>query len=438
MAQVLVKNKSLLKNRFRLKESDFLNIPSIKSVILGNQPSFYEAYVYLIKDLISGMMYIGVHKKNDKTYWTSMTHIEGLKILQGNEKRIEYKILAYGNYGTMKNLEKDLIDKHDAANPKSDFWNKMEGMYHSEPLRMDLIIQTVEDIESGKYPKEEELVSELIKLPTWQVRNNEYDPGHLKKIKGKIRDAGSSHINTDPIIILDDRLNSEIYTETDLRIDGAHTLESERTEGCVYGYTMRLPKEAHENLSHTEVERFASLLNKDPEKVKLPNDKDTLARILFGTWVRARIEIDSDENIDFLKEQNKTSADRNKIIKKAEELQKAYEYETEKNVVLIDYKEADKELLKQKETILTTSKSLATSQSSSSLRWDRVCEKLQDDNMGRKKLNYIIYHSSFTAAEDDWKDEKKKLEKRLNKWLVPQGYTYKIVVMPHEREKIVL
>ena len=58
--------------------------------------------------------------------------------------------------------------------------------------------------------------------------------------------------------------------------------------------------------------------------------------------------------------------------------------------------------------------------------------------MGRKKLNYIIYHSSFTAAEDDWKDEKKKLEKRLNKWLVPQGYTYKIVVMPHEREKIVL
>ena len=66
MAQVLVKNKSLLKNRFRLKESDFLNIPSIKSVILGNQPSFYEAYVYLIKDLISGMMYIGVHKKNDK------------------------------------------------------------------------------------------------------------------------------------------------------------------------------------------------------------------------------------------------------------------------------------------------------------------------------------------------------------------------------------
>ena len=352
MAQVLVKNKSLLKNRFRLKESDFLNIPSIKSVILGNQPSFYEAYVYLIKDLISGMMYIGVHKKNDKTYWTSMTDKEGLKILQGNEKRIEYKILAYGNYGTMKNLEKDLIDKHDAVNPKSDFWNKMEGMYHKEPLRMDLVNQTVKDIESGKYSKEEELVSELIKLPTWQVRNKEYDPGHLKKIKGKIRDAGGSHTNTNPIIILDDRLNSEIYTETDLRIDGAHTLESERTEGCVYGYTRRLPKEAHEHLSHTEVERVASLLNRDPEIVKLPNDKDTLARILFDTWVRSRIKIDSDVNVDFLKEQNKTSQQRNKIIKIAEELQKAYEYEAEKNVVLIDYKEADKESLKQKETIL--------------------------------------------------------------------------------------
>ena len=119
-------------------------------------------------------------------------------------------------------------------------------------------------------------------------------------------------------------------------------------------------------------------------------------------------------------------------------MQKAYEYEAEKNDVLIDYKEADKEILKQKETILTTSKALAISQSSSSLRWDRPCEKLQDDKMGRKKLNYIIYHTSFRAAEDDWKDEKKKLVKRLNKWLVPQGYTYKIVVMPHKREKVVL
>lgn len=437
MAQVLVKNKSLLKNRFKLKESDFLNIPSIKSVILGEQPSFYEAYVYLIKDLISGMMYIGLHKKNDKVYWTSMTHIDGLKILQGSEARIEYKILAYGSYGMMKNLEADLIDKHDADNPQSDFWNQMRGMYHTEPLRMDLVNQMVKDIESDKYPINEELVSELTKKPTWQVRNNEFDPAHLKKIKGKIRDAGGSHINTNPIIILEDRLNSQIYTETDLRIDGAHTLESERAEGCVYGYTKRLPKEAHQKLSHTEIERVASLLNRDSEKVKLPNSKETLARILFDTWLRSRIEIDSDKNIEFLKEQNKTSTERNKIIKIAEEMQTAYEYEAENNVVLIDYKEADKEILKEKERILTTSKALATSQSSSSLRWDRACEKLQDDKMGRKKLNYIIYHSSFTAA-DEWNDEKKKLVKRLNKWLVPQGYTYKITVMPHKKEKVVL
>ena len=107
------------------------------------------------------------------------------------------------------------------------------------------------------------------------------------------------------------------------------------------------------------------------------------------------------------------------------------------NTANIDYKEADKEILKEKERILTTSKSLATSQSSSSLRWDRACEKLQDDKMDRKKLNYIIYHSSLTAA-DEWDDEKKKLVKRLDKWLLPQGYTYKIIVMPYKREKVVL
>lgn len=435
MAEVLVKTG--MKNRFRLKESDFLNIPSIVSVILGTQPQFYEAYVYLIKDLITGTMYIGVHKKNDKTYWTSMKHKAGLKILQGSEARIEYKILAYGSYGVMKNLESDLIDKHDAVrNPL--FWNQMSGMYHKESLRMGLVKQIVSDIQSGVYPINEEFVSDLIKLPTYQIREEEYDPTHLKKIKAKIRAAGGSHKNTNPIIILNNRLNSEMYDEADLRIDGAHTLEAERKEGCIYGKTIRIPEDVHKDLSHSEVERISSLMNKDPESPKLPNSNNTLAKILFGTWMRSRLAVDCDDNIDFLKEQGKESPDRKKIFKIAEELIKSYEYESNRNVVLIDYKEADKKTLKQEEKIRETSTSLAISQSSSSLRWDRACEKIQDDELGRKHLVYIVYHSSFTAAEDDWDDEKAKLISRLDKWLVPQGYTYEIVVMPHEREKVQL
>jgi len=404
---------------------------------LGIQPQFYEAYVYLIKDLITGMMYIGVHKKDDKTYWTSMKHKEGLKILQGSDPRIEYKILNYGSYGVMKNLEADLITKHDAVrNPL--FWNQMAGMYHKESLRMGVVKQIVSDIESGVYPINEELVANLIKLPTWQVRENEYDPDHLKKIKGKIRDACGSHEKTNAIVILNNRLNSEMYNEVDLRIDGAHTLEAERTEGCIFGKTIRLPEEVHKNLSHSEVERIASLLNKDPEIVKLPNSNKTLANILFGTWLRGRAVIDCDDNIEFLKEQGKSSSERKKIFKIAEELKKSHEYEADRNVVLIDYKEADKKLLKNEETIRETTTSIVTSQSTSSLRWDRACEKIQDDRLGRKHLVYIVYHSSFTAAEDLWDDEKDKLIYRLDKWLVPQSYTYEIVVMPHEREKIQL
>jgi hypothetical protein len=435
MAEVLVKKG--MKNRFILKESDFLNIPSIVLAPLGIQPQFYEAYVYLIKDLITGMMYIGVHKKDDKTYWTSMKHKEGLKILQGSDPRIEYKILNYGSYGVMKNLEADLITKHDAVrNPL--FWNQMAGMYHKESLRMDVVKQIVSDIESGVYPINEELVADLIKLPTWQVRENEYDPDHLKKIKGKIQDAGGSHEKTNAIVILNNRLNSEMYNEVDLRIDGAHTLEAERTEGCIFGKTIRLPEEVHKNLSHGEVERIASLLNKDPEIVKLPNSNKTLANILFGTWLRGRAVIDCDDNIEFLKEQGKSSSERKKIFKIAEELKKSHEYEADRNVVLIDYKEADKKLLKNEETIRETTTSIATSQSTSSLRWDRACEKIQDDELGRKHLVYIVYHSSFTAAENEWDAEKDKLVNRLNKWLVPAGYTYEIVVMQHEREKVQL
>ena len=51
MANPNILVKQGIKNRFKLKESDFLNIPSIKSVDLGNQPLYYEAYVYLIKEV---------------------------------------------------------------------------------------------------------------------------------------------------------------------------------------------------------------------------------------------------------------------------------------------------------------------------------------------------------------------------------------------------
>lgn len=433
MAEVLV--KAGMKNRFRLKKSDFENIPSIKEVVLGVQPDFYEAYVYLIKDLITGMMYIGLHKKNDKVYWTSMKHKEGLKILQGSEARIEYKILAYGDYGRMRNLEADLIDKHDAVRNEF-FWNQMKGISHKESLRMDVVKQIVSDIKNGKYPINEELVSDLINLPTYQVRENEYDPNHLKKIKAKIQGAGNTHKNTNPIIILNNRLNSDLYDEVDLRIDGAHTLKAAESQGCIYGKTIRIPEEVHKDLSHSEVERIASLLNKDPEIPKLPNSNEDLAKILFGTWLRSRAAVDCDANIDFLKEQGKESPDRKNIFKKADELVKAHKYESDKNVVLIDYKEADKKLLKNEEKVRETTTSITISQSSSSLRWDRACERIQDDEFGRKHLVYIVYHSSFTAAENEWDGEHDKLVHRLNKWLVPQGYTYEIVVMPHEREKV--
>jgi hypothetical protein len=364
-----------------------------------------------------------------------MKHKEGLKILQGTERCIEYKILAYGSHSVMQNLEADLIDKHDAVRNQF-FWNQMNGMYYKEPLRMDIIEKIVSDIENGKYPIVEELVSELIKLPTFQVRENEYEADHLKKIKGKIRDAGGSHKNTNPIIILNNRLNKEMYDEVDLRIDGAHTLESLRVEQSVYGKTIRLPEDVHKDLSHSEIERIASLLNKDPEIIKLPNSTTTLAKILFGSWLRSRITIDCDDNIKFLKKQGKNSSERNKIFKIAEELKKSHEYESDKNIVLIDYKEADNLLLKNEEKSRETDTSLVTSQSSSSLRWDRVCEKIQDDKLGRKHLVYIVYHSSFTAAENEWDAEKDKLVNRLNWWLVPRGYTYEIVVMPHQRQKV--
>ena len=426
-----------IKNQFRLDESDFYKIPSMKEVDLGNQPTAYEAYLYLIKDIITGSKYLGVHKLSDTVYWTSMKHLEGLKILQGDEKRIKYQILEYGDYSTMKNKEADEIDKHDAVR-SPEFWNQMQGHYHKEKMRPDLVKEIVFNIESGKYGTQIESVEELIKIPTWQVRNEEYVPSLLKYIKTKIREVGGSTKNCNPIVILENRLNPKLYSITDLRIDGAHTLKSAHSENSINIKTIRIPFEVHSDLSHSEVEMIATLLNKDDEIRKEPNSKETLAKTIFGFWLRSRLAIDSDDNIQFLKESGKDSTERKDIFKKAEELKKSYLYETLQNVVLIDYQEADKEVLTKLVTESTTDTTLAISQSSSSLRWDRACEKLQDDKEGRKHLAYYVYHSSFVAAEELWVDEEMKLIERLDYWLTSKGYTYEIIEMPYKREKVIL
>jgi len=437
MAELVVSSGNGIKNQFRLSESDFYKIPSMKEVDLGNQPMAYEAYLYYIKDLISGSMYLGVHKLNDKLYWTSMKHLEGKAILQGDEKRIQYKILEYGEYSTMKNKESDEIDKHDAVR-SPEFWNQMYGSYHKEKMRPSLVKEIVSNIENGVYPITTESVSNLVKISTWQVRLGEYVPSLLKYIKSKINEVSGSTKNCNPIVILEDRLNKKLYRETDLRIDGAHTLKAAHSCGSLTIKVIRIPKEIHADLSTSEIELIATGLNKDKEIRKEPNSKETLAKTIFGFWLRNRLEIDSDMNIGILKDSGKDSAERRDIFKKAEELKKSYLYETLQNVVLIDYQEADKGVLTKAVTESTTDKTLAISQSSSSLRWDRACEKMQDDKQGRKHLAYYVYHSSFIAAEELWVDEEMKLRERLDYWLTSKGYTYEIIEMTYKREKVIL
>ena len=211
--------------------------------------------------------------------------------------------------------------------------------------------------------------------------------------------------------------------------DGENSLEIQ---------SIRIPKKIHEKFNNAEIKTVASLLNRAEEIQKWPNSKDTNARTIFDRWLTYRWEIDCDENIQFLKSMNISTPDRNIIFKKAEELKTSYTYENDKNVVLIDYQEADKEVLKERVSKSTTKKSLGISQSSLSLRWDRACEKIQDDKKGRKHLDYYVYHTSFNAGDVLWKDEKEKLENRLDCWLVPKGYSYKIIEMDFKRQKVVL
>jgi hypothetical protein len=429
-----------IKNQHKLKESDFLKTPSIIKVDIGNQPSHYEAYLYLITDIPTKRKYLGIHKKSDKLYWTSASDKELLKILQGSEKRIEYKILEYGFLSAIQTKEHKLLLQNNAAN--SDEWfNKQNGYVYSEDVDFKLINKILKRIKSGEWKSNtKESVKELFEnTPTWQIRHEEYLPTLLKELKDILTEAGNNTDNCNPIVILENRLNGKIYDETDLRVDGAHTLKAAYDIGSQEIHTIRIPESIHKLLNNTEVEVLASFLNTKEQIIKEPNSKQTAANFIFNRYLKSNEPYNSDSNIEYLKGCGfQSSSDRKKIMEMANEMIKTYDKETKFNIVLIDYKEADSAVLNKKVKELESDVTLVVAQSSLSLRWDRICEKLQDDTLGRKKAILVVYHSSF-AAKAAWDAiEYETLKSRLEYWAQPQGYSFEFVEMPHEREKIML
>jgi hypothetical protein len=428
-----------IKNQYKLKDSDFLKTPSILRADIGNQPSHYEAYLYLITDIPTKRKYLGIHKKNDKSYWTSASDTELLKILQGSERRIEYKILEYGFLSVIQTKEHKLLLQNNAAN--SDEWfNKQNGYVYSETVDYPKITKLLKRIESKEWKSNtKESVKELFEnTPTWQIRNEEYIPHILKSVKDALISAGKNTDKCNPIVILENRLNHKIYDETDLRIDGAHTLKAAYDVGSQEIHTIRVPETIHRELNNTEIEVLASWLNRKNEIIKEPNSRETAARFIFNRYLKSNEEYNSDSNLEYLKGCNFEYSDRKKILENAKELINSYDKETKFNIVLIDYKEADSDILNKKVKEYDSDIQLALSQSSLSLRWDRICEKLQDDALARKKAVIIVYHSSF-AAKAAWDTiEYETLKNRLEYWAEPQGYSFEFVEMPHEREKIML
>lgn len=431
-----IHTKSGIKNQYKLRDEDFLKTPAITSVYIGEQPSYYEAYLYLITDLQTNRKYLGIHKKDDKTYWTSATDKNLLKILQGSESRIEYKILEYGFLSVIQTKEHKLLLQHNAEY-SDDWFNHSNGFTYKETVDYDKIWKLVHRIESGEFKSSaKENVKHLFeKLPTWQIRNEEYIPDLLKTIKDKLLEVAGNTDKCTPIVILEDRLDKSIYEETDLRIDGAHTLKAAYDVKSFEIHTSRIPKQIHKDFNNTELEVLASFLNRASEIVKEPNSKDTHASFIFDRYLKSKEEYNSDSNIQYLKGCNIIARDRKIILEKAKELIKKYDNEMLRNMVLIDYQEADKDVLNNKVSELENKKTLSMGMSSASLRWDRILEKLQDES--KKKANVVIYHSSYTAAEN-WNDELKKIQKRLTFWAKPLGYDVEFTTLPYEREKIKL
>ena len=76
-----------------------------------------EAYLYEYRNILNGMIYLGVHKIEwGKVYYHSSKNEVFNKLTSGSEPIFILKILQYGKYTDMHNEEHRLLSEVDAKN----------------------------------------------------------------------------------------------------------------------------------------------------------------------------------------------------------------------------------------------------------------------------------------------------------------------------------
>ena len=394
-------------------------------------PKNYEAYLYKITVNHTGKIYIGWHLgKADGSYLHSCKNKVFQKDFAKNDNT--YEILDYGTATEMATKENEMLKEVDAKNNENYYNGSNGGGIYVKKTKYKGVIQLYQDIMNKvKFVVDMVEKETLEKIRRFQVRVQNTDAEHLKKIKDAMKDLHGDLTEWEPIHILLDYYGKGKHA----LINGNHTLiAATELHHVLEVPVMYIPKEVWSQFDEIDLITLANLLNPQPEKAAKPAEKEDWVMVLVRKFNEKKIEIDAEENVKILRTNNLSTTQINKIFKNAKnELENAKLLPP--GYQLINWKLKHKKAeLNEIVAAANDKDTVAFSMSSANFDIDTLMDKTDAIIDGKlKKSNVMIYltHPSMKSKKEWDTVWSAKVDKRLTRYIKPLGFNINIIPMEY-------
>ena len=417
-------------------ENAMLKIPSVTEVSIKTPPKIYEAFIYKWTNLITNKKYVGSHKgKVGDGYKDTSSNIEFKKDRASGKSKFKYEVLEYGDYEEIKNKERLILQKVDAA--KSDEWyNKHNGSSGKQLYRSDKINELFHRIMTGDFEVQIESIDDVYQMDRLQIRDEALDTKHVRDIRDRLDDVAGNTDNCEPVLVYEKRNNG-----TDVVGNGNHTVEA--VHQCKDAFqipTMRIPKEVHSEYSNIELRAVSNMMNKKEKVVTKKAGWKDAVKHLISVYVNSGLEADDYVNMEWLSMMGYSMRQiRQTIIPNAQKAIEEKRLEAA-NLIFIKYDVNSPYHPQLLDTVdaLKDSETFADKYSSSFIKLAEIQKKFRLAKKVKPKLKHIriVVHHPDKIAADKWDSEVLLHQPEIDYWFLthPDVESFEWVPMESEIE----
>ena len=399
-------------------EKQFLQIPSVEKVSIKEPPKSFEAFIYKWTNLENNKKYLGSRKgKPGDGYKDTSKNIEFKKDRANSKSEFKYEVLEYGDYEEIKNKERSILKKVDAA--KSDDWyNNHNGSSGKQLYRPDKIKELYNRIQGGEFQVQIEPIHVVYEMDRLQTREEALDTKHVRDIRDRLDDVAGCIDDCDPVLVYEKRNKGK-----DVLGDGNHTTEAVHQSKDAFEIgTMRIPYEVHSEYSNIELRAVSNMMNKKEKVVTKKAGWRDAVKHLISVYVNSGLAADDSANMEWLNIMGYTKRSiRQTIIPNAEKAIAEKRLEIG-NQIFIKYDVNSPYHSQMLDTVevLKDSETFADKYSSNFIKLAEIQKKFRLAKKHKPNLKHIriVVHHPDAIAADKWNSEVLLHQPEIDYWFL--------------------